>query len=217
MDIWQGIETERKLLIEILSDLPIARWDEQSLCGRWRVRDVCGHLLGSWMLGPLAHMRYVARWGFRMNRALAEDAIKRGSQPVEVLLELMRKHAESRRMPPAIKPEQMLEDIVIHGQDIRRPLGIAHTFAPEVLRVVLDTLKDQNGVMAVRKRIAGLEVVADDIGWRTGSGQRVAGPAEAVMMAMSGRSASLFELDGPGAVVLGERMHAVMDTVALDR
>jgi hypothetical protein len=59
-----------------------------------------------------------------------------------------------------------------------------------------------------RKDTHGLELVATDLDWRHGSGPEVAGPAEALLMAIAGRPDALGDLDGPGAPLLVERMRA---------
>lgn len=98
-----------------------------------------------------------------------------------------------------------LTDAVIHHQDIRRPLGIGREVPAERLRCALDF-----AVMApplrARKRVRGLELIATDISWRTGSGPFVEGPAEALLMSIAGRSSAVDELTGPGQPVLAERM-----------
>ncbi len=47
--------------------------------------------------------------------------------------------------------------------------------------------------------IMPLRCVASDLDWAHGSGEEVRGPAAALALAMSGRTARLEELSGPGA------------------
>jgi hypothetical protein len=53
-----------------------------------------------------------------------------------------------------------------------------------------------------RARLRGLELVATDTGWRAGEGRRVEGPVEALLLLLTGRSAALDRLAGPGVARL---------------
>lgn len=52
----------------------------------------------------------------------------------------------------------------------------------------------------------GVRLVPSDLDWRHGSGLEVTGPAEAVLMAVTGRASALGELRGPGLPVLAGRL-----------
>ena len=41
---WQDVERERLSLADLLDSLTSAQWETQSLCERWRVRDVAAHV-----------------------------------------------------------------------------------------------------------------------------------------------------------------------------
>lgn len=92
--------------------------------------------------------------------------------------------------------------------DIRRPLGLPRDFPRERLVAVLDALPRIGGFMQTKKRIAGLRLVATDIEHTVGDGAEIRGPAEALILAASGRTAGLDELTGEGVNVLTERLKA---------
>jgi hypothetical protein len=76
------------------------------------------------------------------------------------------------------------------------------------LRVSLDFLTGGRAPgFTTRRRLAGLRFVASDQTWEHGSGALVTGPAEALMMAMTGRPVALSELDGAGVRTLADRLH----------
>jgi len=103
-----------------------------------------------------------------------------------------------------------LTDVLVHGQDIRRPLGIERTFPPDRIRVELDFLLTPAATRGlVRKGILdGLELSATDLDWSAGSGEQVTGSAEAIMMSLTGRTVALADLGGPGADVLSARFES---------
>ena len=91
-----------------------------------------------------------------------------------------------------------LGEIVVHGEDVRRPLGIKHPYPADHLVPVADFYKGSNLLIGAKKRIAGFTLRATDIGWSTGSGPEVAGPGAAMISAMTGRKAALADLSGDG-------------------
>jgi hypothetical protein len=99
-----------------------------------------------------------------------------------------------------------LTDLQVHGQDMRRPLGLPHGLDPDRLLISLDFLTGRRAGFSSRRRLAGLRLEATDLAWSWGAGAVLAGPAEALMMAAAGRPAALRDLDGPGVRVLASRI-----------
>ena len=58
--------------------------------------------------------------------------------------------------------------MVIHGADIRRPLGIPHTYPPGAVRQAIDFYKGSNMLIGSKKRITGLALHATDDDWQHG-------------------------------------------------
>src|SRR6266550_4118824 len=87
--------------------------------------------------------------------------------------------ARSRGGGPANLRTQLAE-LVIHQQDVRRPLGIHRTVPDERLLVVLDFALTRAGggatLASSRKRARGLRLVATDLAWSAGAGPEVRGP-----------------------------------------
>ncbi len=96
----------------------------------------------------------------------------------------------------------MLGEIVVHGEDIRRPLGIRGSIAPDAVTAGLDMYKSASFAVGGRKRIGGLRLLATDSGWSHGDGPEVCGPGLSLVVAMTGRSDSADELTGDGAATL---------------
>jgi uncharacterized protein (TIGR03083 family) len=204
-DIWVDVAAERNEVCDLLESLTSDQWDAPTLCDEWRVRDVVGHLiLGSEKIHYGRTIVDFAKNRFNMNTLLAATAIREGNKAPEDLLKTLREHAASETRPPMTKPEDMLADTMIHGQDIRRPLGMPRTIPPERAIIVLDTMKNV-GFLGNKKRIAGLKLVATDIDWSHGDGPEVTGPAEALLMAMCGRRVALEDLTGDGVATMRSR------------
>ena len=96
-------------------------------------------------------------------------------------------------------------EIVVHGEDIRRPLGIDHAYpTTSIAEAVSHLLGDRSS--GGKKRLKGLTLAATDVEFSIGDGPLVEGPALALLLAASGRSARLDELSGPGASQLINRI-----------
>jgi hypothetical protein len=99
----------------------------------------------------------------------------------------------------------MLGETIVHGEDIRRPLGIHRTHPIDTLTLVADYYSRSDQVVVAKGRIRGLRLAANDGPFTTGSGPLVAGRTLALTMAMTGRTAYCGELDGPGVTTLRAR------------
>jgi uncharacterized protein (TIGR03083 family) len=100
----------------------------------------------------------------------------------------------------------MLGEIVVHGEDIRHPLGIRGATSPEALTACLEMYKDASFPVGTKKRIAGVRLVASDVDWSHGTGPEVSGPAASLLLAMTGRTGGLDDLTGEGLANLRARM-----------
>ena len=100
---------------------------------------------------------------------------------------------------------------MIHGADVRRPLGIPHTYPPDAVRQVIDFYKGSNLLIGSKDRIAGLALFATDHDWHHRQGDpnnRVEGPLLSLLLAMTGRGAACDDLTGPGVQTLRSRCTA---------
>ncbi len=207
MDTFAEIADERRGLAELVSGLTDEQWATRSLCSAWTVRDVVAHLVVPLEVGmprfALAMLR--ARGNFdRANDRLARELARR---PVGELVEVLRRKADSRFTPPGMGPEAPLTDLLVHGLDIRRPLGLPRELPPERLRTALTfAVSTPLGGSVTRDTLGDLRFAADDLDWAHGSGPAVTGPAEALLLAVTGRTAALRQLEGDGVPVLRSRL-----------
>jgi uncharacterized protein (TIGR03083 family) len=106
--------------------------------------------------------------------------------------------------PPGPTPS-WLGEVIVHGQDIRQPLGIAHDYPEDALVTVADFYKRSNLILGAKRRITDLQLNATDVNWSTGTGPEVRGPILSVVMAMVGRYSGAADLTGEGLAVLRSR------------
>ena len=194
---------ERADLAAYLEGLPPEAWDAPTLCADWSVREVVAHVLSYEHLGPAGVARLMARGrGFQGANALALAEVR--ALPPARLIALLRDPRGPRGLTARFGGRIALVDGMIHHQDIRRALGAAREIPRERLRIALPFARWAPPIGAWW-RARGLRLVAPDIGWSAGRGPAVEGPAEALLLAMAGRSSVAVELTGPGVPVLVAR------------
>jgi hypothetical protein len=99
----------------------------------------------------------------------------------------------------------MLGEAVVHGEDIRRPLGMSREIPEETLVTVADFYKGSNLLIGAKRRIAGLSLKATDASWTNGDGPEVSGPLASLIVAMTGRREACADLSGEGVAALAAR------------
>ncbi len=207
MDTFAEIADERRGLADLLSGLTGEQLAAPSLCHAWSVHDVAAHLVTPlevstprFALAMLACRGDFDRANVRMTRQQAR-------RPIHDVVEILRRKAAVRFTPPGAGPESPLTDLLVHGLDIRWPLGLPRDVPEARLRTALTFLTSTPARGPVpRGALAGLRFEADDVDWAHGTGPTVSGGAEALLLAVTGRTAALGSLRGDGLPTLHARL-----------
>ena len=203
-DPWPQIHAEREALAGDLATVPDEQWATPSLCAGWSVRDVLGHMTATAKMTPPAFLAAMAAAGFRFNTMAARGVAREtAGTPADGLAEF-RRYIQATSHPPG-PTATWLSETVVHGTDIRRPLGLTRDYPEPTLVGVADFVKRTNTLLGARKRAEGLGLRATDVTWATGSGPEVSGPLLSLIMALTGRQAVLADLSGDGVAILRER------------
>ena len=203
-DTWDMIHAERRALAADLAELTPEEWATPSLCPGWTVHDVLAHLVSTAKLTPPAFFAGLIGSGFNFERFTAKRITAEGAGGPVATLEAFRAVETSTAAPPGPKTS-WLGEVLVHGEDIRRPLGIPHEYPVAAVTAVTDFYASSNVLIGGKRRVGGLTLEATDTAWSHGSGPTVAGPARALMLATTGRKAALDELSGPGVETLRSR------------
>lgn len=201
---WALAHAERRALAEDLTGLTTQSWQTPSLAGGWSVREVLAHLTSAATLGPLAWMRSVldARFDFDRHNAL-RLAEQLGDSP-EDTLERFRRVLASTTATWGPK-NAWLGEVVIHGEDIRRPLGIPSRTPTSTAVRLAQFFAATDFTVWSRSRVRGLHLEAGDADFSRGDGALVRGPVLSLLMAMAGRVAHTADLEGAGVAELAAR------------
>ena len=202
-DLLPMIAAERRRTADLIDSLTPAQLDTPSLCQAWTVREVAGHLVSPLVSTPWRLLPVLVGAGFRPHVANARLARRVARRPPAELAAALREHADHRFRLPVVGWPGQLTGLQVHGQDIRRPLGLPADLDPERLRISLDFLTGGRAVGFVdRRRVAGLRVEATDLGWSAGDGPVVRGTGAALLLALTGRRVALADLTGDGVARL---------------
>ena len=203
-DIWQYIGSERSALADTWESLTPEQWSAPSWCEGWSVQDVAGHLVASAEQTPANFFKEFASAGFKFNEFAERGAKRCAAAGPEELVRRMRARTSTRNHPPG-PVSAMLGEVVVHGDDMRRPLGLSHHTPEGALAIVADSWKRTNILIGTKKRIEGLRLKATDATWSYGDGPEVGGPFQSLVLAMTGRKQALGDLSGDGVSVLTSR------------
>lgn len=200
--VWALVHSERAALVDDLTLLDDELWATPSLCPGWTVHDVAAHLVDNaraslWRLGWS-----MARAGFNFDRQNQNGVDReRGATPRETL-ERLRAVAHRTDTPPVDRASRLVEEIV-HGEDIRRPLGITRDYPATAVEAALDyQCATSVNVGGARQHVESLRLVASDCEFERGDGPTVSGPGAAILIAISGRTEALADVSGDGVAVL---------------
>jgi uncharacterized protein (TIGR03083 family) len=202
---------EMASISETLAGLTAAQWDAPSLCDGWRVRDVIGHMLVGYTV-PMDELgAVIQQYGGDINLAskMASAEYAGAHSPSELASGYERLWRERIRggIAAMIPIEDALVDHVIHHSDMCRPLGLPTGVSEERLAAVLQLAPVTGGMIGCDARMAGLRLHATDLDLVAGDdGPEVAGSAEDLILAVSGRPAGLDRLEGDGVATLVARV-----------
>ena len=203
-DVWPLIFAERAALAEDVDALTDEQWSTPSLCAGLTVREVLAHLTAGASDNPVVWFAGVLRNRFDFDANVAQRLAKRlGDDPAETLQRF--RGVRSSRTKAPIPVSAMLGEIVVHGEDIRRPLGIVRAYPAQVLERVAAFYAGSDLMLPSATRARGLRLRAVDGAFAAGDGPEVAGPTLALIMARTGRDDYLGELSGPGVAEFAAR------------
>jgi uncharacterized protein (TIGR03083 family) len=202
LDVPAAVAAERLGLAALLDDLAPHEWDAPSLCAGWSVRHVVAHLTTAtrWTVrravgGLLRHRGDLHGLFDAETRAVAAACA-----PAELVARLRETAHSLRRFPGASETDQLV-DVLVHVQDVVRPLGRPRTAPVERVLPALAHTRD-NAFFGSRTRLAGVRLVASDADWSAGTGAELRGPAGDLLLVATGRGAGLAALTGPGVAVV---------------
>jgi len=207
--VLSALEAERLDLRDRLGQLGPADWSTPSLCGNWTVHDVAAHLALATRESTWDFVTGMIRSLGNFDRMTAQNAQRHAERyPPGAIINQLRATAGSAHTTFGSSPRDCLIDVVVHTQDMARPLGLDWATPPERTVIALDHALASRWYGA-KQRLAGLALTATDTGWTGGTGSSpVHGPTIDLLLVATGRPSGLDRLDGPGIRSLQDRFAA---------
>ncbi|WP_454793175.1 maleylpyruvate isomerase family mycothiol-dependent enzyme [Mycolicibacterium lutetiense] len=204
--VFAVVADERRSIAALVEGLDADQLATPSLCAGWDVKTVAAHLVSDFTDGFWGFLASGVRHG-NIDRGIDALARRRATASATEIAETLRRRADHRLSPPITGPLSGLTDVLVHGGDMRIPLGLPHQPDPQHVARVLDflTSRTQLGFFPHR-RLRGIELHDEDTGRTWGEGEAIAGPGVAVMLAVCGRTVAFGRLSGPGLAVLQSRL-----------
>ncbi|MFE5774399.1 maleylpyruvate isomerase family mycothiol-dependent enzyme [Brachybacterium sp. NPDC056505] len=207
-DLPQLLRAERSRLVELLTELDTDDWEHSTLCPSWSVHEIVAHLAAAastptpiWLLTMIRSRFDTDRHNDRLLRRHLENGPAAAIRSFQATI--------STTNAPFGALEAALGEVVVHGQDIARPLGLPLDPSPEALRTVAEFFARKDFAVNSATLVKGLQLCSTDLDLRLGDGPAVCGTALDLVLTMAGRAQAADCLEGEGAVLLRERLGAL--------
>lgn len=143
MDTWKLVAEERRRLADDLENLTDEQWAAQSNCDKWNVKQASAHIIMPLVTSTPRFLFTMLKNRRNLDNTILElTARVDGANSREEIIAALRAQADNQWKPPGRGPEIPLTEIVVHGQDIRRALGIDHNIPAETITHALDGIDD---------------------------------------------------------------------------
>lgn len=206
--VWPAVHNERQALIEDLESLTPEQWAAPSLCAGWDIHDVLAHLVDTAKTTRLRFLRDMVAAKFDFDRATERGVTRERAATPKATLAEFRRLREATRTPPAA-PATRLVEAIVHGEDIRRPLGLTGTYPGESVDAALQyQLTTGAALGGGKERAVGFRLQASDSQFEHGSGPGVSGTSLALLMAVSARPVHREDFSGAGAAAFIRNLKA---------
>src|SRR3712207_5912472 len=206
-DGWQAVAAERTALVADLEWIGVGAWRTPALCDGLSVEEVVAHLTAGASSGPLRWLAGLARCRFDVDRMVDMRLREQVGGTPEETLRRFRGVVDSRTAPSG-HVDAWLGEAVVHGEDVRRPLGIDHAYTADALERVARFYAARDFTVPSRRRTAGLRLEASDGPFSVGEGPLVRRRTVDLEPAMAGRPVALDHVEGAGLPAFAARVVA---------
>lgn len=195
-ELWPELRSQRCQLADRIEVLDKTAWDSASWCEGWRVRDVLGHLVHLAEATQLTMGVDMIRGGLRPDRALSRLARRLGDEPVPELCQRLRASADGRFHVLGSPAVVALGEILVHGSDALRPVGVEIYAPPVDATAVLDAYWRLGRLAFHAEPHMGHQLTATDCDWTKGHGPEIKGKAIDLLLFVANRRQVLPNLEG---------------------
>lgn len=187
-DIWLVIDDGRAAAADLLESLTPEQLVTPSWCDGWTVRDVGAHLAMAPNTKLPQMIAGMVRYRFRFNPMIRGLTLERSAARTDAqIVADLRDVVGSRRGVPGTSPVDAMLDVLVHTQDMVRPLGIEVAMPAEASAVAAEHAWKRKFPFFPERRLSGLRLVAIDTDWSRGEGREVRAAAGDLLLMTTGR------------------------------
>ena len=201
---WSTASTARHDFADMIESLTEEQLAAETLCAGWTPKHVLAHLVG-FVDDPLPKFFLnIAKHKFDFDSASVTAAAKAlDSRSVEELIAVLREKSSKPAILPMVPEGLSVADTAVHTQDVRRAVGAEGELDQEVLVGALEFLTTDSKAQKIFEipKLDGLAFTATDVDYSAGSGAKIEGAGEAIILGLMGRP-TLDELAGDGVAKL---------------
>ena len=195
-EIAAALTDERMALADLFDSLTPEQLGTWSLCAKWTVKDVAAHLTTLFNVSMASMSVRVAKNRFSFAKAVEQLTSELSRRPIEQITAQLRDNAANLKHPPTA-PLAPLADVIVHAQDVRRPLGTAREVPFDRVSAAMEFITSGRAAGFVpSSRVRGLRFMATDGDGAWGKGQIIHGPALSLLLGAMGRRVAFAELGG---------------------
>jgi uncharacterized protein (TIGR03083 family) len=186
-EVWRHIDAQRARFCDLVEGLDEEQLATRSLCEAWTTRDVAAHLALS-QSGAREVAVGLVRGRGSFDRMIRDTALRRAaSATVAEDLAAIRAMVGSRRRVLGVSPIEPLTDVLVHTQDVARPLGLEVPMPLEAAATSADRVWSMGFPWFPRRRFRGRRLVATDTDWSVGEGEVTEAPMADLLLLLTGR------------------------------
>lgn len=196
---WNKAAKARNDFADVIEGLNDRQLAQPTYCAEWTPQQVLCHLTSFAETTFLSFFKSMRRARFNFDAASQGMAAALGDRPVEQVVASLRARAAKSAAMPMFPEALVLADVLIHTQDVRRPLQLEDSLDPALTVDALDFITGHKMAKSFveRRPLEGVRLVASDASWSFGDGPEISGTAEALLMGIAGRPV-LDDLSGDG-------------------
>ncbi|UQW99334.1 maleylpyruvate isomerase family mycothiol-dependent enzyme [Streptomyces sp. RerS4] len=186
-EVRAAIAAERRELADLFDSLSAEQWNERSLCGGWRVREVAAHMSMGFRLSLPATLGELVKARGNLHR-MTDRVARRdaAAHSPTALTAFLRDNAHHPWTPPVGGLAAALGHDVVHGLDITVALGLDRRVPEDRLRILLDQIRPSS-LKFFGADLDAVRLCAEDLDWSYGSGSAVFGAAQDLLLLAYGR------------------------------
>lgn len=196
---WTQVARARNDFADMIEGLTARQLEQSTYCAEWNPQQILCHLTGFAESTFMSFFNSMRRARFNFDVAAQSMAGALSDRPVDHVIASLRARATKSAAMPMFPEALVVSDVLIHTQDVRRPLQLEGSIDPDLTQVALNFITGHKMAESFveRRPLEGVRLTATDASWAWGDGPEISGSSEALLMAIAGRPV-LDDLSGEG-------------------